>query len=154
MYLCMLSPQLAAVCLGASALLWLVALRYGEFQRQSQRLTQDTLAGCNTVAEEVFSLSRIVRTFGTEAHEESRYQAWLQRLYDISIRWGRCSRLQSGGAAGARAASCRLLDAVMNSSLGQVSQCTSQQRRANVLRHSNANTRCEVMPACTAWTLA
>jgi hypothetical protein len=37
------------VCVGASSLLWLVALRYGDFQRQSQRLTQDTLAGCNQV---------------------------------------------------------------------------------------------------------
>ncbi len=37
------------MCVGASSLLWLVALRYGDFQRQSQRLTQDTLAGCNQV---------------------------------------------------------------------------------------------------------
>ena len=38
------------------------------------------------VAEEVFSLSRVVRTFGTEATETARYAGWLQRLRHLGIR--------------------------------------------------------------------
>lgn len=39
---------------------------------------QDVLAGSNTVAEEVLSLSRTVRTFGTEGTERNRYASWLE----------------------------------------------------------------------------
>ena len=38
------------------------------------------------VAQEVFGLSRIVRTFGTEEREVSRYRRCLQALRDINIR--------------------------------------------------------------------
>lgn len=38
------------------------------------------------VAQEVFGLSRIVRTFGTEEREVSRYKRCLQSLRDINIR--------------------------------------------------------------------
>lgn len=38
------------------------------------------------VAEEVFTLSRVVRTFGTEKREGRRYQSWLQRLTHLSVR--------------------------------------------------------------------
>ena len=39
---------------------------------------QDVLAESNTVAEEVLSLSRVVRTFGTEKQEGQRYMGWLK----------------------------------------------------------------------------
>ncbi len=38
------------------------------------------------VAQEVFGLSRVVRTFGTEEREVKRYKRWLQALRDINIR--------------------------------------------------------------------
>ncbi len=38
------------------------------------------------VAEEVFTLSRVVRTFGTEGAESTRYLGWLRRLTRISNR--------------------------------------------------------------------
>lgn len=38
------------------------------------------------VAEEVFSLSRLVRTFGTERREGERYLSFLRRLARISVR--------------------------------------------------------------------
>lgn len=47
---------------------------------------QDTLAASNQVAEEVLSLSRVVRTFGTESGEDGRYKRWLQRLYSVGLR--------------------------------------------------------------------
>ena len=38
------------------------------------------------MAEEVFTLSRVVRTFGTEARESERYLGWLRRLTRVSVR--------------------------------------------------------------------
>lgn len=38
------------------------------------------------VAQEVFGLSRVVRTFGTEEREVDRYKRWLQSLRDINVR--------------------------------------------------------------------
>ena len=34
----------------------------------------------------MFTLSRVVRTFGTEKREGQRYSAWLQRLTHLSVR--------------------------------------------------------------------
>ena len=46
-YLLYLSRSLAATCGAVCVLLWLVALRYGAFQRHSQRLYQNVLADTN-----------------------------------------------------------------------------------------------------------
>lgn len=85
-YLFFMSRQLATAVAGVTALLWIVALRYGNFSRQAQRTYQDALAETNQVAEEVFLLSRTVRTFGTEQPEQERYQRRLGILRHISIR--------------------------------------------------------------------
>ena len=147
-YLVVMSRSLAATCAAVTSLLWLVALRYGAFQRRSQRLFQDALADTGQVAEEVgvshapavspavhrgaplqpataavpppcqpgqlgpnparnatelvhprkrpwkpqfnplqvFTLSRTVRTFGTERREGQRYSSWLKRLTHLSVR--------------------------------------------------------------------
>ena len=42
--------------------------------------------GAGQVAQEVFLLSRVVRTFSTEAHETARYKRRLLQLRRISIR--------------------------------------------------------------------
>lgn len=44
----------------------------------SSQVFQDVLAEGNSVAEEALSLSRLVRTFGTEGTEEKRYVTWLE----------------------------------------------------------------------------
>lgn len=44
----------------------------------SRRAAQDVLAGSNNIAEEVLTLSRTVRTFGTEGTEQKRYTSWLE----------------------------------------------------------------------------
>lgn len=54
-YLVIMSRTLAGSCAAVTSLLWLVALRYGAFQRRSQRLFQDALADTGQVAEEVRS---------------------------------------------------------------------------------------------------
>lgn len=35
---------------------------------------------------QVFTLSRVVRTFGTEGREGARYSSWLKRLTHLSVR--------------------------------------------------------------------
>ncbi len=58
-YLLYMSRTLAGSCACVTSLLWLVALRYGAFQRKSQRLFQDALADTGQVAEEVRSSIRM-----------------------------------------------------------------------------------------------
>lgn len=48
-YLFFMSRQLATAVAGVTALLWIVALRYGNFSRQAQRTYQDALAETNQV---------------------------------------------------------------------------------------------------------
>ena len=43
-YLIIMSKSLAGTCAVVTSVMWLVALRYGNFQRNSQRLFQDALA--------------------------------------------------------------------------------------------------------------
>ncbi|KAA6417134.1 MAG: ABC transporter B family member chloroplastic-like [Trebouxia sp. A1-2] len=76
-YLFYLSRRLAAAVAGVTALLWIVALCYGNFSRKAQRTYQDALAETNQAT---------VRTFGTEASEKKRYQSRLGILRHISIR--------------------------------------------------------------------
>jgi hypothetical protein len=46
--------------------------------RRGAQIFQDVLAESNTVAEEALTLSRVVRTFGTESTETRRYMSWLE----------------------------------------------------------------------------
>lgn len=48
-YLFFMSRQLATAVAGVTALLWVVALRYGNFSRKAQRTYQDALAETNQV---------------------------------------------------------------------------------------------------------
>lgn len=62
------------------------------------QIYQDALATSNAVAEEGFSLSRLVRAFGTEAGTAERYNASLATLRRISIRQARSGRRAKGRA--------------------------------------------------------
>ena len=48
-----MSRKLATACACITALLWLVALRYGNFSRKAQRTYQDALAETNQVRSRV-----------------------------------------------------------------------------------------------------
>ena len=85
-YLWRLSPQMAGAAAGVGTALVAVAGSYGAFTRRAQRVYQDSLAASNGVAEEGFSLSRLVRAFGTEGATQGRYDASLRTLRRISIR--------------------------------------------------------------------
>ena len=45
-----MSSRLATACAAVTALLWIVALRYGNFSRKAQRTYQDALAETNQVS--------------------------------------------------------------------------------------------------------
>lgn len=85
-YLFIVSKELALACGGVLVLLWAATVRYGQYSRRTQRTAQDVLADSNQVAEEVFSLHRLVRTFGTETQETDRYKEKVQILHDIGMR--------------------------------------------------------------------
>ena len=75
-YLFFMSRRLATAVAGVTALLWIVALRYGNFSRKAQRTYQDALAETNQVrAAEVLDDNVSVHDFHN-AHQavlESRH---------------------------------------------------------------------------------
>lgn len=85
-YLMRLCWPLALSTAAVSSVLWLALTAYGRFQRKAAKVTQDTVAAANEVAEEVFSLARVVRTFGTEKQEVARYSMWGDKLISIGLR--------------------------------------------------------------------
>ncbi|KAI3423870.1 hypothetical protein D9Q98_009704 [Chlorella vulgaris] len=85
-YLWRLSPEMTATTGAVAAALVLVAGTYGSFTRRAQRIYQDSLASSNAAAEEGFTLSRLVRAFGTEGGTMKRYDRTLLKLRHISIR--------------------------------------------------------------------
>lgn len=85
-YLVTLSWQLALTTLGVCSLMWFLTRIYGRYQKRTARFAQDSIASANEVAEEAFSLLRVVRTFGTEKEESARYSKWLKKLMDINFR--------------------------------------------------------------------
>lgn len=58
-YLFVMSRKLATACACITAVLWLVALRYGNFSRKAQRTYQDALAETNQVCCTMYCLFRL-----------------------------------------------------------------------------------------------
>ncbi|CAJ1931362.1 unnamed protein product [Sphenostylis stenocarpa] len=85
-YLLILSWPLGLCTLVICSILAAVMLRYGRYQKKAARLIQEVTASANDVAQETFSLIRTVRVYGTEEEEYGRYQWWLGKLADISLR--------------------------------------------------------------------
>lgn len=87
-----LAPDLSLAVAGALVLLWAATVAYGAYSRYSQRVAQDLLAASNAAADETFKSARLVRTFGTERVEQTRYSRWLGALYGVGMRqaaaWG------------------------------------------------------------------
>ena len=85
-YLFMLHRDIGIATLAVTSVLWLITLTYGSFARRAGKVSQDVLACANSVAEEALSLSRVVRTFGSEGQEINRYIGWLSWIYRVGVR--------------------------------------------------------------------
>jgi ATP-binding cassette subfamily B (MDR/TAP) protein 9 len=71
-YLLSLSRFLSITTLVVCTMMGAVMYIAGQYQQIAARVVQDTLAKANEVAEESFSLAKMVRTFGTEMQESNR----------------------------------------------------------------------------------
>ncbi|XVF02538.1 hypothetical protein REPUB_Repub04eG0183800 [Reevesia pubescens] len=85
-YLLILSWPLGLCTLVICSTLAAVMLVYGLYQKKAAKLIQEFTASANEVAQETFSLMRTVRVYGTEKQELKRYNHWLDKLADISLR--------------------------------------------------------------------
>lgn len=85
-YLLILSLPLGLSTFAICSTLAAIMLRYGQYQKKSAKLIQECTASANEVAQETFSLMRTVRVYGTEKQELGRYNQWLSKLADISLR--------------------------------------------------------------------
>uniref|UniRef100_A0A1D1ZBF8 ABC transporter B family member 26, chloroplastic n=1 Tax=Anthurium amnicola TaxID=1678845 RepID=A0A1D1ZBF8_9ARAE len=85
-YLFILSWPLALSTLVICFVLAIIMIFHGQYQKKAAKSTQDITASANEVTQEVFSLIRTVRAFGTEKQESERYMKWLKKLADISLR--------------------------------------------------------------------
>ncbi|XP_022732912.1 ABC transporter B family member 26, chloroplastic-like isoform X2 [Durio zibethinus] len=85
-YLVILSWPLGLCTLVICSILAAAMLVYGLYQKKAAKLIQEFTASANEVAQETFSLMRTVRVYGTEKQELKRYNHWLDKLADISLR--------------------------------------------------------------------
>ncbi|XP_022726165.1 ABC transporter B family member 26, chloroplastic-like isoform X2 [Durio zibethinus] len=85
-YLLVLSWPLGLCTLLICFTLAAVMMVYGLYQKKAAKLVQEFTASANEVAQETFSLMRTVRVYGTEGLELKRYNHWLDKLADISLR--------------------------------------------------------------------
>ncbi|CAI0390447.1 unnamed protein product [Linum tenue] len=85
-YLLILSRPLGLFTVFICSALAAVMTVYGMYQKKAARLTQEFTASANNVAQETFSLIRTVRVYGTEKLERERYNLWLDKLADISLK--------------------------------------------------------------------
>ncbi|KAG7012789.1 ABC transporter B family member 26, chloroplastic [Cucurbita argyrosperma subsp. argyrosperma] len=85
-YLLILSKPLGLCTLIICSTLGAIMLVYGRYQKKAAKIVQDVTASSNDVAQETLSLIRTVRVYGTEKEELGRYEMWLERLADVSLR--------------------------------------------------------------------
>lgn len=67
----------------------------GRYIRVSSRSSQDKMAEMNNILQETFSGIRIVKAFGMESFESSKFQAATKRLLKVNLRWVRANALNS-----------------------------------------------------------
>ncbi|XVE74966.1 hypothetical protein DITRI_Ditri12bG0060500 [Diplodiscus trichospermus] len=85
-YLLILSWPLGLCTLVICFTLASLMLVYGMYQKKAAKLIQEFTASSNEVAQETLSLMRTVRVYGTEKEELKRFNYWLDKLADISLR--------------------------------------------------------------------
>jgi len=67
----------------------------GRYIRISSRFSQDKMAELNNILQETFSGIRIVKAFGMELFEVTRFRAATRRLLKVNLRWVRANALNS-----------------------------------------------------------
>ncbi|KAJ4757578.1 ATP-binding cassette sub-family B member 9 [Rhynchospora pubera] len=85
-YLLVLSWPLGLSTMVICCTLSTIMIVHGRYQKKAAKLTQEYTASANEVAQETLSLVRTVRVYGTEKQEFKRYDSWLEKLYNISLR--------------------------------------------------------------------
>jgi subfamily B ATP-binding cassette protein MsbA len=67
----------------------------GRYVRASSRFSQDKMAELNHILQETFSGIRIVKAFGMEVFETTKFKAATRRLLKVNLRWVRAHALTS-----------------------------------------------------------
>lgn len=67
----------------------------GRYIRVSSRFSQDKMAELNHILQETFSGIRIVKAFGMELFEVTKFRAATRRLLKVNLRWVRANALSS-----------------------------------------------------------
>ena len=71
------------------------SVNIGHYIRVSSRSSQDKMAELNNLLQETFSGIRIVKAFGMESFENSKFRAATKRLLKVNLRWVRANALNS-----------------------------------------------------------
>jgi subfamily B ATP-binding cassette protein MsbA len=85
-YLFYLDPRLALVCLTGAPIAVYPLARFGQRVRRSTRRSQEEIARLSHITAEAFTGHRIVKAFGTEAHEGTRFQRASNMLYRTNLK--------------------------------------------------------------------
>ena len=78
--------RLALVCLTSAPIVVYPLIRLGQRVRRSTRRSQEELERLSHITVEAFTGHRIVKAFGAEAHEASRFAAASHRLYRTNLK--------------------------------------------------------------------
>jgi subfamily B ATP-binding cassette protein MsbA len=85
-YLFYLDARLALVCLTGAPIAVYPLARFGQRVRRSTRRSQEEIARLSHITAEAFAGHRIVKAFGTEAHEGTRFQRASNMLYRTNLK--------------------------------------------------------------------
>src|SRR3989441_1042354 len=86
-------PRLTLLALLASPLVGLTTRAMGKPLYSINRRTQEQISSLNTVLQEAFTGTKIVKAFGREAHERERFDRINQRLLELSLKDHRVDEL-------------------------------------------------------------
>ena len=81
-----IDPRLALVCLTGAPILLYPLVRLGQRIRRTARRSQEAQEHMSHVGAETFAAHRIVKAFGAEERETSRFRDALQHLYRTNMR--------------------------------------------------------------------
>ena len=87
--------KLALVSLLLVPMVVLPSSKIGRYIRASSRFSQDKMAELNNILQETFSGIRIVKAFGMELFEITKFRAATRRLLKVNLRWVRANAVSS-----------------------------------------------------------
>ncbi len=85
-YLFYLDPKLALVCVTGAPIVVYPLARFGQRVRRSTRRSQEDLERLSHITAEAFAGHRIVKAFGAEGHETSRFRRASNSLYRTNLK--------------------------------------------------------------------